>query len=542
MSKENGSLMGYVVGGSVDKGIDIRLDSSSPVEDIRLGSYVTIQGRSQRFFGMITGINLETTDPSLRSTPPDPSDELVNSVISSTSAYTIVTVTPELVIGGDPLAIIDGPQSARTIPPHFSPAFQASSEDIRTVFGTEDDRRIWVGNPLDMQDTRIHLDLGELVKRSNGVFGKSGTGKSFLTRILLAGILQKQAAVNLVFDMHSEYGWQGSNEGNTAVKGLKQLFPSKVAVFSLDPKSSRRRGISPDVGVEIGYKDIEPEDIEMLAEALNITPQGVTAVYDVVKHFGQDSWLKEFLDLDRDGLDNISRAISQNFQVLFTLHRRLRILKRMGFISATTNDDAVQRILEYIDKEMHVVLEFGSYGNQIAAYVLVANLLTRRIHEKYVELTEKAMGNQSIEPKPLVITVEEAHRFLTPGIASQTIFGTIAREMRKYKVTLLIVDQRPSGIDDEILSQLGTRFTYPLDNERDIDSVLAGARDARKLKAVLSTLGSQQQALIFGHSIPMPVVIRTRDYGTEESYQYFGDVSSSKSIEELEQDKRDLFG
>ena len=542
MNEENGSLMGYVVGGSVDKGIEIKLDPSSPIEDVRLGSYVTIQGRSQRFFGMITGINLETTDPSLRSTPPDPLDELVSSVISSTSAYTIVTVTPELVIGGDALAIIDGPQSARTIPPHFSPAFQASSEDIRTVFGTEDDRRIWVGNPLDMQDTRIHLDLEELVKRSNGVFGKSGTGKSFLTRILLAGILQKQAAVNLVFDMHSEYGWQGSNEGNTAVKGLKQLFPSKVAVFSLDPESSSRRGISPDVEVKIGYKDIEPEDIEMLAEALNITPQGVTAVYDVVKNFGQDSWLKEFLELDRDGLSDLADTTTQNFQVLFTLHRRLRILNRMGFMSAKAPDDAVRRILEYIDKGVHVVLEFGSYGNQIAAYVLVANLLTRRIHERYVERTEKAMGNQSIEPKPLVITVEEAHRFLTPGIASQTIFGTIAREMRKYKVTLLIVDQRPSGIDDEVLSQLGTRFTYPLDNERDIDSVLAGARDARKLKSVLSTLGSQQQALIFGHSVPMPVVIRTRDYGTDESYSYFGDPSSSRSKEELEQDKRDLFG
>ena len=542
MNEENGSLMGYVVGGSIDKGIEIRLDSSFPIEDVRLGSYVTIQGRSQRFFGMITDINLETTDPSLRSTPPDPLDELVSSVISSTSAYAIVTVTPELVIGGDPLAIIDGPQSARTIPPHFSPAFQASPEDIRTVFGTEDDRRIWVGNPLDMQDTRIHLDLEELVKRSNGVFGKSGTGKSFLTRILLAGILQKQAAVNLVFDMHSEYGWQGSSEGNTAVKGLKQLFPSKVAVFSLDSESSRRRGISPDVEVKIGYKDIEPEDIEMLAETLNITPQGVTAVYDIVRKFGQDNWLNEFLELDRDGLSDLADTTQQNFQVLFTLHRRLRGLGRMGFISATTADDAVRRILDYIDKGVHVVLEFGSYGNQIAAYVLVANLLTRRIHNMYVSRTERAMGNQSIEPTPLVITVEEAHRFLTPGIASQTIFGTIAREMRKYKVTLLIVDQRPSGIDDEVLSQLGTRFTYPLDNERDIDSVLAGARDARKLKAVLSTLGSQQQALIFGHSVPMPVVIRTRDYGTAESYSYFGDLNVSRSKEELEQDKRDLFG
>jgi len=38
----------------------------------------------------------------------------------------------------------------------------------------------------------------------------------------------------------------------------------------------------------------------------------------------------------------------------------------------------------------------------------------------------------------------------------QTIFGTIAREMRKYFVTLLVVDQRPSGIDNEVMSQIGT--------------------------------------------------------------------------------------
>jgi len=45
--------------------------------------------------------------------------------------------------------------------------------------------------------------------------------------------------------------------------------------------------------------------------------------------------------------------------------------------------------------------------------------------------------------------IEEAHRFLDPATVRQTIFGTIAREMRKYFVTLLVVDQRPSGIDNE---------------------------------------------------------------------------------------------
>ena len=202
------------------------------------------------------------------------------------------------------------------------------------VFGAEDERHIWVGSPLDMEDTRIHLDLEELVKRSNGVFGKSGTGKSFLTRILLAGTLQKDAAVNLVFDMHNEYGWQGTREGGPPVKGLKQLFPSRVGpCFPLDPKMSQWRGLTPDAEVTIGYNEIEPQDMETLAETLNLTPQGVAAVYSLVRRFGQDAWLNEFLKREsREELTILAEETSEVFQVLFTPPQALANLGRMGFL------------------------------------------------------------------------------------------------------------------------------------------------------------------------------------------------------------------
>ena len=543
MNDSNGAFMGTVIGGSLNRGIEVRLDPSFPVESVKVGGFVAIQGQAQRFFGIVSDVTLETADASLRGMPPEAWDSFTASVMSHTNAYAIVTVLPQLVLGGSPLAMIEGPQPARAIPPHFSRAHQASEEDVLAVFGAEDERHIWVGSPLDMEDTRIHLDLEELVKRSNGVFGKSGTGKSFLTRILLAGTLQKDTAVNLVFDMHNEYGWQGTREGGPPVKGLKQLFPSKVAVFSLDPKMSQWRGLTPDAEVTIGYNEIEPQDIETLSETLNLTPQGVSAVYSLVRRFGQEAWLDEFLKREsREELTVLAEETSEVFQVLFTLHRRLRTLGRMGFLLPKSPDDAVRRILDYLDRGMHVVLEFGRYGNDLPAYVLVANLLTRRIHDRYVRRTEEAMGDRNREPKPLVITVEEAHRFLTPGVASQTIFGTIAREMRKYRVTLLIVDQRPSGIDDEVLSQLGTRFTYLLDNERDVDGVLSGAPGARELRSVLSRLDSQQQALLFGHALPMPVVIRAREYGTEESYRDFGFRDAAELRRQVEADSRDLFG
>ncbi len=94
--------------------------------------------------------------------------------------------------------------------------------------------------------------------------------------------------------------------------------------------------------------------------------------------------------------------------------------------------------------------------------------LSRAVHEEWTRRMDAALFDSAKEPHPLVITIEEAHKFLSPELAKQSIFGTIAREMRKYNVTLLIVDQRPSGIDDEVLSQLGTRVTCLLSDERAI--------------------------------------------------------------------------
>lgn len=183
----------------------------------------------------------------------------------------------------------------------------------------------------------------------------------------------------------------------------------------------------------------------------------------------------------------------------------------------------MQIILSYLtEQRKSVVLEFGRYGSALEAYILVANYLTRRIHAEYVKRVEKSLGDPSLEPPQLLITIEEAHKFLDPLIARQTIFGTIAREMRKYNVTLLIVDQRPSGIDEEVMSQIGTRITALLDNERDIAAVLTGISGANGLREVLARLDTKQQALIMGHAVPMPVVVKTRAYDTTFYQQVAG--------------------
>ena len=535
-----GDRLGIVVGGSLTKGMEVKLDSATPIEEMAVGRYVVIKGQKSRFFGMITDITLGATNPQLAITPPDVSDPFIADVIAGTSTYGSIHVVPMLTISGDAVSLLEGPQPVKTVPAHFSVVREASEQDVETVFGREDEKHFYVGTPLDME-TRVCLNIPEFVKRSNGVFGKSGTGKTFFTRLLLVGMVQKKAAANLIFDMHNEYGWEGSSEGGRSVKGLKQLFPSQIAVFALDEESARRRQVKTDCIVEIGYDEIEPEDIELLKDTLNLTQPAIEAVYQLARNFGEQRWLESFFKLSggeetKDLLDRLSIHESS----YRNLRRGLERLRRLPFLVHHARENSVQRILEYLDRGMNVVLEFGRYTD-VTAYVLVANILTRRIYAQYRERKEAAMGEKKAEPYPLVITIEEAHKFLNPAVAGQTIFGTIAREMRKYNVTLLVIDQRPSGIDDEVMSQLGTKVAYLLDNEKDIDSVLMGVSGKTELKTVLSKLEAKQQALIFGHALPMPVVVKTREYGSAESYREFGFRDAAELKRKAEEDIKGLF-
>jgi hypothetical protein len=501
--------LGIIISGSLSKGLEVKLDPGSAIEEIAVGRYITIKGETLKFFGMITDVVLDNTNPEFEKTPPDISDPFLREVYMGHSVFGRIHVSPMLVLDKN----AEEPRPVKTIPGHFSTVRVATEEDVNMVFGPEDEGHFHIGEPLDMEEVQVNLDLYRMVERSVGVFGKSGTGKSFLTRLLLAGVIQRRTAVSLIFDMHNDYGWEVQTESRNKVKGLKQLFPQQVAIFTLDEESSRRRRVRPDMTVVLDWSDIQPEDLEMLRTTLDLSDQMVGAAYSLRRAWGR-GWIKRLLTAEKEDIDTLVEGTTMNRSSLDALSRRLERLTRFEFLRDSWRGDSAKRIIEYLEKGISVVLEFGRYGNSLEAYILVANYLTRRIHQMYVERVERALGEVAQEPPQLLIVIEEAHKFLDPQIARQTIFGIIARELRKYNVTLLIVDQRPSGIDEEVMSQIGTRVTALLDNERDINAVLTGVSGAGALREVLARLDTKQQALIIGHAVPMPVVIQTRTYDT----------------------------
>jgi DNA helicase HerA-like ATPase len=208
-----------------------------------------------------------------------------------------------------------------------------------------------------------------------------------------------------------------------------------------------------------------------------------------------------------------SRNSNVNEEAAKGLYRRLRRIYDKPYVVERPAMDAVSAIVDQLENGRHVILSFGRHEAD-EDYLLVSNILTRSIRERWVKKTEAFKGgiDGAAKPRPLVIAIEEAHKLLSPALSHQTTFGTIARELRKYSVTLLIVDQRPSGIDDEVLSQLGTRITGWLGDDDDIRAVLSGLAGRDQLRGMLARLQEKEEVLLLGWGVKMPIPIRSRRY------------------------------
>jgi len=509
--------LGVLTHGSLTAGMEMKLDPGRSVETVRAGTFCVVSGQAYDFFSMVTDVEIAAANERILLHPPGADDEILLEVMQGAGTYATVHLKPMLML--EQGVTEREPRPVKTVPAHFASVGEATADDVARVFGAEaQDRTRYfeIGQPLDME-TPVCLDLARFVERSNAVFGKTGTGKSFTTRVLLAGAIKTGRAVTLIFDMHNEYGFTADQEGDDRrrVPGLKQLFPDRVRVFTLDPASTRRRGQSADTDVYLYADQVEPEDILPLRETLNLTATAAESTFSLRKHFG-DRWLIELLAATSERIETMAEETGTHAGSLAALKRKLDRLDGLEFFrkeSSTGRRDVVDELLESISAGKSVVLEFGRH-NSLLVYLLVANVITRRLRDRYERMAEEheADPERVDRPRQLLITIEEAHKFLGPQTAKETPFGKIAREMRKFSVSLLIVDQRPSGIDEEVLSQIGTKIVAQLNDEKDIAAALVGTSGASALRQVLATLESKRQALVLGHAVPMPVVVETRAY------------------------------
>ena len=260
---EEMQYIGKIVGGGLKHGLFVRLDV--PASEVQEGAFVIAEPSQGEwlFYGLVTDLGLGATDPRFVDVPTEKrfSQRLLNALHKQT-LYTDIEMLPALMMerGPDPankaaydqwkqaidagLAEEPRPVPVKTIPPHHSRVRLAQPGDIAEIFGKADKKGNFVIGYTREQGHPVVINLEKFVKRSSGVFGATGTGKSFLTRMVLAGLIHYNAASVLVFDMHNEYGFDDT-ASDTGIKGhrAEDQIPSQGAGGGI-----RRRRFDPRRG------------------------------------------------------------------------------------------------------------------------------------------------------------------------------------------------------------------------------------------------------------------------------------------------------
>jgi len=557
------SLIGYIVGGGLKDNLFVRL--VVPATQVQEGAFVVIETDTWLFHGLVTDMQLGATDPRFADEQSDTRlpGELA-SLLHGQTLYTNLEVLPALMLerGPDPgrvdeykrwlLEIDSGlrptprPLPIKTIPPHHAQVRLADAGDIAEIFGKAEEKANFVMGYTREQGHPVCLNLDKFVQRSSGVFGATGTGKSFLTRLVLAGLVQYNRASVLVFDMHNEYGFDDtSSDTGERVIGLKSKFASRIRVVGLG-QGATIRGQPPDFNLEIAMHDLQPVDIELLTHELNLKETTSTTLEALVNDFGHHEWFSMFRTMRNGAMIEIedgkkipapdsvaawANQVGTNIMAAEGLHNKLGRVFHLDYIVEKPAVDSIGEIIKALETGKHVVLSFGNHESDLD-YLLVSNLLTRRIRDAWEKRTNEFRATGEKEPRPLVIVLEEAHKLLNREMAFQTTFNTIAREMRKYYVTLLIVDQRPSQIYDEVMSQLGTRVSGWLGDEDDIRAVLSGLAGREALRGMLARLQPREEVLLLGWGVPMPLLVRSRRYDNKFWEELLGKKGIARVNEE----------
>jgi len=556
------SLIGYIVGGGLKESFRVRL--TVPAQSVQEGGFVVIESGDWQFYGLVTDLQLGATDPRFADEqtesrlPPD-----LARLLHGQTLFTNLEVLPALMLERGPEPGTPEylewtnkigenktrPVPVKTVPPHHAPVRMAGEGDIAEIFGKEGEEGNFIIGYTREQGHPVCINLDQFVLRSAGVFGATGTGKSFLTRIVLAGLMHKDTASVLVFDMHNEYGFNDTaSDTGMPVIGLKGKFHGKVCIVGLGGGAQIRNNI-PDFNLEIAMSDIQPEDIELLTRELNLKETTPTTLEALVSTFGA-KWFSAFRTMVNGAViedpesgkkipapDSVAfwaRQAGINEMAAEGLHSKLGRLFNKPYILEKPAADSVGEIIKALEAGQPVILSFGKFETDLD-YLLVSNLLTRKIREAWEKRTNSFRSSGTDEPRQLVIVLEEAHKLLNREMAGQTTFSTIAREMRKYYVTLLIVDQRPSQIYDEVMSQLGTRISGWLGDDDDIHAVLSGLAGREALRGMLARLQPKEEVLLLGWGVPMPLPVRSRRYDDEFWKEMQGGKTKRSAIQNIEE-------
>lgn len=515
MSRGN-DIIGFVVGGSYSRGILVQLQNIVH-EEVEVGYGLVAESERGKYLMIVNDVIADSPDTAV-------SVNMSRKPLFTKRLLSDILLTSKLNCVPVACALNGRIDESLTVPDYLSKCRLLTEDTAETFYGKIDWQKSYPLGTVKPSEYNIPLDVSVMVQNSFGIFGKSGTGKSVLGNLLAAYILlySKNSILNgddipttqLIFDMHSEYGLKLKTPTQAILApGVAQCFPEEFKVYCVDhelveeiEKEFKRGTLAREF--KIRKDKIEVEDIIALSELLKMSGVGalnLQSLKDRLDEIG-GNWFDAIINFNNYTNQELKdRGFDvQTITSLRALSRRLSTFKNLPQFSET--EDTCQELLHDLENGKNVVVSFGKYGDLEALYMFIVNYISRRLREAYVG---KSVG-EGVKNR-IVIFVEEAHKFLNPGVRESSPLGLIARELRKRGIVLGIIDQTPSQIDENVFGMIWNFFVGATSIERDVDVVTSSLKLTQLFKPLVSAL-RRQEFLVYGSALKYPAVIKVVDY------------------------------
>lgn len=309
-----------------------------------------------------------------------------------------------------------------------------------------------------------------------GVFGGSGSGKSFGLRVVLEELMEMGVPA-IVMDPHYEMDF--SNNSEISDKNYSDKFKCL------------------EIGLHTGIKfqELQKRDLKNLLNAASPLTDSMKNVIDVMLAKGSSyESFKNKLDMLLEGQEIGSRdkiiaeiAAEPDISKKNRLEEVLDVYERYdktcnsmsvrGVLWRLINlqnegifSHNIDGLLDLLKRRKLVVLQGSTRMINVFSTYLLAKLYYLR--KEYRDELYRNNAKVDYFP-PFVIITDEAHNFAPKGFdtPSKSILREISQEGRKYGVFLILATQRPTLLDETITAQLNTKLIFRTVRASDIDTI-----------------------------------------------------------------------
>lgn len=424
-------------------------------------------------------------------------------------------------------------------------------KDLDVIYGGYDETNsITVGNISISESLNAKIDLNKLVSRHCAILGSTGSGKSNAVGILLNAIANKnfKSSRILVIDPHGEYNdvlKENSNvfrineeekDANLFIPFWALPFNELLSVFS-GTLSDQNRDYFRTKIVETKLNSIDKNNLDVekeLVTADSPIPFSLKQLWFELDDFERQTYkerAKPETITDKKIVGSAEGLVSNEYQPAsagggspFLNNRAKGILGFLDSVRIKLKDstfnflfkpgdytpvlsgkvekDLSSLLFEWLGSDKPVtILDLSGIPSEII--ISISGTLLKIVYDSLFWGQNLSIGGKE---QPLFIVLEEAHNYLKAGensISSRTV-QSIAKEGRKYGVGLALVTQRPSELDETVLSQCGTIIALRMNNTKDRGHIRSAIQD--ELQTMIDLLPSLRtgEGIISGEGVKIP--------------------------------------